>query len=337
MTVLTPVRPGLSRRIPWNRAYIPFFLTVALFIVQTAQHGGVISSFQVLGVANNALPLALVGIGQTLVILTNGIDLSVGSVVGLANVIVAVTSQGGGLPGVLAALAAGCLAGLLNGLLVSYGRMAPLIVTLATGSIFGGSALFVLATPGGSVPAWLSNVTVANISLLPVALIWLAVLLVGGWLLLRRTSFGIYLQCLGSSEASSWSNGVPTRRVTLLAYSGAGLFAALAGVTLSGLTSSGDPNSGSVYLLSSIAVVVVGGTELFGGVGTLSGTVLGAVVLSLVSSVLFASGLSTNLQYVVTGAIVIGALVAHSLKFGRNATFLQIRQWIRRNEGERAA
>jgi ribose transport system permease protein len=212
------------------------------------------------------------------------------------------------------ALAIGAAAGLLNGLIVSFARIAPLIATLATSSIFLGLALIVLPNPGGSVPEWLSTATAGSVGAVPVAAIWLVVAIVAGWVLLRRTPFGINLQSVGGSEPASRSAGISVTRVRILAYVASGTCSALAGIVLAGLTQSGDPTIGNVYLLDAIAAVVVGGTSLAGGVGTLSGSVLGALALALVSSVLLVSGLSTDYQYIVTGAIVIGALLAHSLQ-----------------------
>jgi ribose/xylose/arabinose/galactoside ABC-type transport system permease subunit len=223
------------------------------------------------------------------------------------------------------AIAIGAAAGLLNGLIVSFARIAPLIATLATSSIFVGLALIVLPNPGGTVTGWLSTGTAGTTGGLPVAVIWLAVAIVGGWVLLRRTAFGIKLQSIGGSESASWSAGINVTRIRILAYVASGTCAALAGIVLAGLTQSGDPTIGNVYLLDAIAAVVVGGTSLAGGVGTLSGSVLGACALALVSAVLFVSGLSTDYQYIVTGAIVIGALLAHSLQ-GKAAVRLARRE-----------
>ena len=300
-------------RFGWQRSYTAGIIAVVLLIVDIIFSGGTFSSIQMLGITNAALPLALAGIGETLVILTNGIDLSVGGVITMANVTTAVLAQHGlGDEGVLVALAVGVLAGLVNGLIVNYARIAPLIATLATSSIFFGFALIILPLPGGAVPGWLPAWTVGTIGSLPVAAIWLAALMAGGWALLRRTRFGVNLQALGGSEPSSWSAGIRVVRVRTLAYVFSGVFSALAGIVLAGLTQSGDPTIGAPYLLDTIAAVVIGGTSLTGGVGTIVGTVLGASVLSLVSAVLLTSGLSTYIQYLVSGGIVIGALLVQT-------------------------
>lgn len=307
-------RPRWAARLAWQRAYTAAALALALFVVYFIRNHG-FGAIEALGITNAALPLALAAAGETFVILTNGIDLSIGSVITLSNVICAVVaSHGHGSLAVPAALAAGIGAGIANGLVVSYLRIAPLIATLATSSIYIGFALIVLPNPGSSVPGWLSRWTAGDIGSVPVAAIWLAVALVVAWLVLRRTPFGINLQALGGSESSAWSAGIAVTRTRIGVYAASGLASALAGVVLAGLTQSGDPTIGAVYLLNAIAAVVVGGTSLAGGVGTVAGSILGAIALSLVSSVLLVSGISTNYQYIVTGLIVIGALLAHSLQ-----------------------
>ena len=312
--------PWRRRRLPWmarltwQRSYTAALLVVALFVVYLLRnhHFG---SIEALGITNLALPLGLAAAGETFVILTNGIDLSIGSVITLANVTCAVLAAHGQAPlAVVAALAIGAGAGLFNGLIVSYARIAPLIATLATSSIYIGIALIVLPTPGGSVPGWLSSWTAGTVGSVPVAVIWLVAAVVGGWLILNRLRFGINLRALGGNESASWSAGINVTRVRILAYVASGFCSALAGVVLAGLTQSGDPSIGAVYLLDAIAAVVVGGTSLVGGIGTIAGSVLGALALALVSAVLLVSGLSTDYQYIVTGLIVIGALLAHTLQ-----------------------
>jgi ribose transport system permease protein len=313
-------RLGRRPRLAWQRSYTAGVLAAVLLVVYVIQSNG-LSSIASLGVANVALPLALVAVAETFVILTNGLDLSVGSMLTLGNVTLAwFVGHGHATSGIVLALAIGAGAGLVNGLIVNYMRIAPLIATLATMSVFLGIALIIMPTPLGQVgdsepfPSWLSGWTAGAVGSVPVAVIWLAVAIVAGWLVLRRTAFGIHLQALGGSEAASWEAGINVGRTRILAYVASGVCSALAGIVLGGLTETGDATVGSVYLLEAIAAMVVGGTALSGGVGTLAGSVLGAIVLSLVFSVLLASGLDANYQYIVSGAIVIGVLLAHSLQ-----------------------
>jgi ribose transport system permease protein len=325
MTAAPTTPSGVSRlrrrpRLAWERSYTAAILVIVLVVVYVIQSNG-LSSIAALGIANVALPLALVAVAETFVILTNGLDLSVGSMLTLGNVTLAwFVGHGHPTSGVLLGLAIGAGAGLINGLIVNYMRIAPLIATLATMSIYLGIALIIMPIPLGQVgdsapfPSWLSSSTAGQIGPLPVAVIWLAVAIVVGWLLLRRTAFGINLQALGGSEAASWEAGINVGRTRILAYVASGIRSALGGIVLGGLTETGDATVGSVYLLEAIAAMVVGGTALSGGIGTLAGSVLGAIVLSLVFSVLLASGLDANYQYIVSGAIVIGMLFAHSLQ-----------------------
>jgi ribose transport system permease protein len=278
-------------------------------------------------VTNDALPLALVAVGQTFVVLTNGIDLSTGAIVGLADVVIAVLGNHAlsGI-GIVIVLAIGAFAGLANGLIVCYCRIAPLITTLATGSIILGITLDILSNPGGTIPAWLHQWTSGQVGSVPVAGIWLVVLAVASSLLLRRTKFGIAVQAIGGSESSSFSTGIKVVRVRTLAYTVSGVCSALAGITLAGLSLGGDPTTGAsdTYLLYPIAALVIGGTSLAGGVGTTVGSVLGALILSLVFTVLQTSHLSSNLDQVVSGAIVIGALLIQSPLWGRAARRLRL-------------
>jgi len=302
------------RGIAVGRAAIPAALVVVLFAAYLLKNGS-FGSIQALGITNAALPLALVAAGETFVVLTNGIDLSIGAMVTLANVACAdAAAHGHGVLAVALALGVGIAAGLFNGLVVSFTGIAPLIATLATSSIYAGLALFILSTPGGTVPGWLSNSTAGSTHGIPVAVFWLAGAIALGWAILNRLPFGIYLQALGGSESASWSAGVRVVRARILAYVASGVCCSAAGIILAGLTQSGDPTIGAVYLLNGIAAVVIGGTSLVGGVGTIAGSILGAVALALVSAVLQVSGVSTNYQYIVSGLIVIGALLAHSLQ-----------------------
>ena len=184
-------------------------LVVVLFLVYLVQDNGSFGAIEALGITNAALPLALVAAGETFVILTNGIDLSIGSIVTLSNVTCAVVAGNGhGVLAVLLALGVGLGAGLFNGIIVSFSGIAPLIATLATGSIYAGIALIILPTPGGSVPMWLvERHRRDSVHGIPVAVFWLAVGIATGWAILHRLPFGIYLRALGGSEAATWSAG----------------------------------------------------------------------------------------------------------------------------------
>ena len=232
------------------------------------------------------------------------------------------------------ALAIGAAAGLAERPRRLVPRIAPLIATLATSSIYLGLALIVLPTREAACPSWLSTCDRRPVRERSRSRRsgWRSAIVAR----VARSSTGCRsASTCRRSAAARPPAGPPasaSTRVRILAYVASGICSGLAGIVLAGLTQSGDPTIGNVYLLNAIAAVVVGGTSLAGGVGTIAGSVLGAIALALVSSVLLVSGLSTNYQYIVTGLIVIGALLAHSLQ-----STLQSRVALRAARRERPA
>ncbi|MGI5241122.1 ABC transporter permease [Dactylosporangium sp. CA-139066] len=279
----------------------------AYLTVYTTSLGHLPTAFDYLSLLNTSLPLVFVAIGQSLVVLTGGIDLSVGGTVSLG---VAITAATGGSPAwLLLVLAVGVLCGTVNGLVVAKGRIAPILTTLATLSVYSGLALRVLPVPGGSVdPAVRTALTDPDA---PTALIWLA-LAVAGWLGLRRTRFGMRVYAIGSDEASARAVGVPAARVKVAVYALSGLCAALAAIFYVSTTTSGDPNAGAPYILTSIAAVVVGGIAFSGGRGSALGAVAGAFALTLVIDVLFFAGIDPLYQSLFQGLFLVVAVLLGS-------------------------
>ena len=278
-------------------------------------------------IANSGLTLAVAGLGQTLVVLTGGIDLSVGPMVSLTNSLASsVTDQDSPrssmwVAGALALLV-GAGGGLINGLLVAYGRLQPIIVTLATASVWGGIALYLRPEPGGFIPPafadLLSGTAFAQQALslpfglswerpLPRAVFFLAAL-VALWLLFRRTRLATRIYAVGSSEGAAYMSGVHVARAKLWAYTLAGLAAGAAGLVTSAQTSTGNALSGNAATLNSIAAVVLGGASLAGGAGSYLGTLAGAYVIAVIPSVLFFYGVSTFYQQLFQGSILLLAV-----------------------------
>ena len=282
---------------------------VTYVTVYTVNLGRFPTTFDYLSILNTTLPLVFVAIGQSLVVLTGGIDLSVGGIVSLCVAVTAtrVTGAGAGpFLWILVVLALGAACGAVNGLIVAKGRIAPILTTLATLSIFTGLALRVLPVPGGSVPQGvrllLSNPNV------PTGLIWLGVA-VAGWLVLRRTRFGMRISAVGSDETSARAVGVPTAAVKLGVYTLSGLCSALAAVFYVSTTTAGDANAGAPFILTSIASVVVGGVAFTGGRGSPLGAVAGAVALALVIDVLFFAGIDPLYQALFQGLFLVVAVL----------------------------
>lgn len=262
-------------------------------------------------VIDAALPLVFAAVGQTLVVLTGGIDLSVGGVFSLCVGLAALHLTGGaGMAGWLVAVPlVGAAAGAVNGLLVARGRLAPILVTLATLSVYDGLALRVLPEPGGVVSGGITA-ALANPNA-PVGLVYLAAVVVGWWVL-RRTRFGMNVYAVGSDESAARAVGVPVDRVKVGAYAGAGLCYGLAALFYVATTTSGDPNAGASYILTSIAAVVVGGVALTGGRGSAMGAVAGAFALTLVVDVLFFAGIDQQYESFFQGLFLVVAVLLGS-------------------------
>lgn len=263
---------------------------------------------------------AILAIGQLLVILTSGIDLSVGSVAGLAGVIAAKTvfETSGSLPillSVLLALLVGAVAGFANGLLVAVLKMPPFIVTLGMMGIARGATL--LLTGGRTVQplpegfSALAGGTVLGIS----HLTWLMLLVTALFaLLLRRTVWGEYVYAVGSSSESARLTGVPVRPVLLSAYTLSGLLAAAAGVLLASRLGNGVPTAGNGYELQAIAACVIGGASLFGAKGSALGALVGALVVGLLNNGGTLLGIDPFWLQIMIGALILAAVATEHMK-----------------------
>ncbi len=262
-------------------------------------------------------PLIFAGMGQTFVILTGGIDLSIGSIIGLTNVIAAslpyVDTPYNILLWLLIPPLVGLSMGLLNGLIITKGGFSPLIVTLATGAIWKGVSLFIMPIPGGSISlAVTMNATGLLFNKIPVPLliVLLSVSIFHG--ILRRTAFGRSIYAIGGNEAVAYQSGIPCGRVKIWVYGYSGLLGAFAGMFLSARMFSGDPLAGEPYILNSIAVAVIAGTGLMGGKGGVMGIIGGAYIFLLINNILNLLAISTFYQFVAKGLVLIVALAVTS-------------------------
>jgi len=269
-------------------------------------------------IANQGMTLSIVGLGQTIVVLTGGIDLSVGPMVSLSNSTAATLgdkehpNQGLAL-GIAAALAIGAAGGLVNGMLVAYGRLQPIIVTLATGYIYSGIALRVRPNPGGYVPSskapfnYVDFLTGLYRDFFPRALFLLAALVIL-WFIFRRLRLCTRIFAIGSSQGAAYMSGVDVARTKVAAYTLCGMSAALAGLFFTAQTASGDAIAGGVFTLNSIAAVVLGGAALSGGSGSFIGTIAGAYTLAIIPSVLYFFKVSPFYQSFYQGLILLASV-----------------------------
>ncbi len=281
--------------------------SVTYLFVYTSNLGHLPTTFDYLSLLNTTLPLIFVAIGQSLVVITGGIDLSVGGIVALCVAVTATRVQGEApFAWLLAVLLLGTACGAVNGLIVAKARIAPILTTLATLSIFSGLALWVLPVPGGSIPTSVRMVLTNPAA--PTGLIWLS-LAVLGWLVLRRTRFGMRVYAVGSDETSAVAIGVPAARVKIGVYALSGLCSALAAVFYVSTTTAGDANAGGPFILTSIASVVVGGVAFSGGRGSALGAMAGAAALTLVIDVIFFAGIDPLYQSLFQGLFLVVAVL----------------------------
>jgi ribose transport system permease protein len=264
------------------------------------------------------LPLMLLAAGQTIVVIGGGVDLSVGAIVSLCNVLI-ISAMGGAeaSPGQVAAavalgLAAGAIAGALNGACVAYLRFQPIITTFATGFIFNGLALWIMPSPGGSAPPDLQSAYASRPLGIPTAL-WVALALMLLWALLRRTRYARYLYAVGGSQVAAYTTGVPVPLVRLSTYVISGLMAAATGLALVLSTGTADPLIGDPMTLSSVVAVVLGGTRLSGGQGGLLGTIMGVYILGFIRTIISFAGVPSWWQTLVDGLIVMLVLAGPGL------------------------
>ena len=220
--------------------------------------------------------------------------------------------------GIVAVLAAGAACGLVNGIIVVYGRIQPIIATLASGAVYTGIALLIRPIPGGDIDEGLSeSMTYAAWDTIPTPVFIFVGLVAVVWLPFKNSVIGRGVYAVGSSEVAAFMSGVPIALAKLSAYTLAGLFAAMGGLFLGFQALSGDATVGVTYTLNSIAAVVIGGTSLYGGTGGIVGSIFGAYVLRIINSVLLFSGVPSLAQPLFQGAVLIFALLVSATRVVR--------------------
>jgi ribose transport system permease protein len=255
--------------------------------------------------------IAIIAVGQLMVIITAGIDLSVSSVVGLTGTLSAylvVYNHTGVALGMFLGVLAGGAVGLINGVLITKVKLPPFIATLATLSGIGGVALLMVnGQPVGAPPSF-NVLGTGKLGPIPVAVVVMAIVAVCGWFVLARTTLGRSIYAIGSNYQAARLSGIAVDRVLNTVYVIQGLLAGLSGVVVASLVLTGDPTSGTNYNLDSIAAVVIGGGSLFGGEGTVFGAMVGALLMELIANGSDLLNISTFWQEVILGAVIIIAI-----------------------------
>jgi ribose transport system permease protein len=285
-------------------------LLVAAMAATVAIHPD-FGSFEIQSLALGALPLALAAAAQAIVVLSGGIDLSIGSMIAVSNVLSASLMQhatfGQSLALSILVLVAGAGQGLLNGLVVAFSRIPDVVATLTTGFIWGGVALLILERPGGGAPAAYLNIAAGADfwPWLPNALIVLVVAVALIWLPIKLSRIGLLIYAAGSDPVAAFRSGVDVTRARTIAYVFSGIACAVGGMALTMTTGIGAPLAGAYYTLSSVAAIVIGGVSLLGGRGGMVGPIIAAVLLTLAPMVLVFLGIDPNYGQVIQGTLIV--------------------------------
>ncbi len=268
-------------------------LFILMFIIYVSNHPAGFTPNVVQTAANKATLLAFVAMAQCFVVITSGIDLSVGMILILCNCLASWLVVGTPLQtglGVVAVLLTGLACGLLNGLVIIFGRLQPIVTTIATSAVFYGSALLLRPTPGGSVNEDLADVFTSKLfGVIPASLVVLALVVLVIWVPFSRSVLGRTAYAVGSAENAAYMSAMPVKRAKLAAYGLAGLLSAIGGLYLTFFSYTGEAAfaSGNAYTLYSIAAVVLGGVSLAGGKGSAVGAVFGALAFRTIGDLLF--------------------------------------------------
>ena len=285
----------------------PYFLTVS----------------NLLNIAEQTSINAIVAVGMTFVILSGGIDLSVGSIVALSGVVLGTALQGGQpIPvALLLALLVGLACGLANGALISWGSLPPFIVTLGTMSIARGAALlFTEGRPVSGFDASFRVLATGRAGFIPAPVIAMVVVYLVAHFVLTRTTFGRYVYAIGGNEEATRLSGVAIRFHKTMIYGVSGLMSAAAAVILTARLNSAQPIAGMMYELDAIAATVIGGTSLMGGEGSLGGTLVGALIMGVLRNGLNLLGVSSFLQQIVIGGVIVVAVLLDTVLKRKNRT-----------------
>lgn len=316
-----------------------FFALIAIIIVFSLLSPYYFSVSNFLTMSSHVAIYAILALGMLLVILNGGIDLSVGSTLGLSGIIAGFLMQGVTLKAlgvtlypavwvvVVLSCALGAVVGLINGVLIARFRVPAFVATLGVMYVVRGIALLITngltynnlggqADLGNTGFNWLGFNRLAGV---PIGVLVMIVLAIAGSLMLNRTPFGRWLYASGGNERAAELSGVPTKRVQVTVYMLSGICAAIAGLILSSQLTSAGPTAGTSYELTAIAAVVIGGAALTGGRGNVRGTLLGAFVIGFLSDGLVIIGISSYWQTVFTGGVIVLAVLLNAVQYKKRA------------------
>ena len=287
-------------------------IPAVLLVILTTMAHGFASLENLANLSSQITALVMVALGQMMVALVMGLDLSVGSVISLVTCVIAT----GGSPVLTIPLsfAIGIMVGLINGWGVTSLRIHPIIMTLSSMTFLQGATLMWQSTPGGHVPQTFSMIWAGHTLGVPHSLMWSAMCALVLSLIIHHSRFGLHLYAVGGNAVSARLNGVASNRVTISAYVVCSLFAVMAGLYLAARIASGDPKIGASFGLDSITAIALGGVQLSGGIGGVASAIIGALSLGLISNGMNLLGVSPFLQSSAKGLLLIVAICAQRRK-----------------------
>ncbi|CBJ37036.1 Ribose transport system permease protein rbsC [Ralstonia solanacearum CMR15] len=293
------------------RKYGTILIFIAIFVLAALLDETFLTAGNLTNVLRQAVVVSLLACGVTFIIILGHIDVSLGSVVALTGTIAASVMSTTGNIGLalLAGVAAGFLVGLINGWVVTYFKIPSFIMTLAMTTVARGAILLYTAgIPVGDLGNF-SIIGQGNIGPVPVSVVILAVAVVVCWVLLGRTQFGRHVYAVGGNIKAAQASGINTDSVIRKAFMFNGVLVAIAGIVLMSRINSGQPAAGVAYEFDAISAVVVGGTSLMGGTGTITGTIVGAMIIGVINNILNLMNVSSYWQMIVKGLIIAIAVI----------------------------
>lgn len=301
----------------------PALIVVVLLVIGTVTSDRFMQTNNILNILQYAAEPSLIAVGMMFVILARGIDLSVGSVMGVGNVTAALLLAAGYpvFVAILAAVAFGAVIGLVNGLLITKGRMEPIIATLST--MIGVRSIIYFMTDGAplfqGIPREFVQIVRGSVTGLPNGVLFLVISFLLAYVLLNHTRYGRHVYAVGGSEETSELFGIKVTRIKISVYVLSGVMASIAGVVGASRLGIGDPNSGIGYELVAITMVVVGGVRLAGGVGTVMGALSGVLIVSILTNILQLNNVSTHAQHIFLGGAMVGMMLFLSWRDAKKA------------------
>ncbi|MDN3019419.1 ribose ABC transporter permease [Paenibacillus sp. BSR1-1] len=288
---------------------------IILFVVMAFLSPVFLTKVNLINILRQVAVNGIISVGMTFAIISAGIDLSVGAVLAFSGLIMVMTQGQGAVVALLAALLSGVLWGFVNGMFITKGKVQPFVVTMASMTLVQGVTLMV----SGGHPITLKNPTLLRLGSdylgpIPILVVVFAIVIILGWVLLSKTSFGRYTYAIGTSESASKLAGIKIDRIKILIYTLCGAMAALAGVILTSRLSSASPIAGAGYELDAIAAVAIGGASLAGGEGKMVGTLFGVLIVGVITNGLVLLDVNVYIQQIIKGIIILVAVLIGNRK-----------------------